>query len=759
MVAAAAWRRAVVWSQEAGLVPAEVVMRVSLVLRLARGLSLILTLCVAVPVAAFDGSSTLKGRLLHAFTGEPVAAAAVMLQETRQQATTAPDGAFTFGGLTPGRYHVVVVEPGFSSKHLEVQVSGPETTQDFKVEPELHFSEVVSVSAEPRDQFTSFQPTSVLAGQDLTRELASTVGATLLTQPGMALRSFGAAPARPVIRGLDGDRVLILEDGQRTGDLSSQSGDHGVTINPASASKIEVVRGPAMLMYGSNAIGGLVNVIADSVPDAVVTGVRGSATADLGSNAGQASGAADVWWGNARWALHAGGGGTRAGDYESPDGRIDNTQSRNGFGSVGLSWTGSKGYVGASYGYEDTRYGLPYVEDGLVELTPRRHLVNVKGEARNLGGFFTGVKGSFAARRYKHEEIVGSEVGTRFSNDTNELEVSATHRAAAGLSGAMGAWVMGRSFVAEGEEALSPPVDQRGVAAFLFEEFAWHHVTLQVGGRLDHASYTPSSGALPARTFTEFSGSVGLVYNPPIADHRTTYAISLARAARYPALEELYFFGPHPGNFAFEIGNPNLAPEHALGFDASFRWRSSRFSTEVTYFRNSIADYIFRNPVDESAVNMIDHGEFPVIEYLGRDSTLQGLEAHGDLRLAGHWFADFGADYVHGALQDTGEALPRIPPLRGRLGVHYQRNALTVGVEGTAVAKQDRVFGLETPTDGYSLLKLHASYSFKTGAATSTITARAENLTNELYRNHLSYVKDFVPEMGRTVKIVYRVEF
>ncbi len=733
--------------------------------RALRGLVLLLLLLSPVSAVAFDAGAILKGRLLHSFTGEPVPGAAVQIQETRQQATTGADGTFTFGGLAPGRYHIVVVEPGFSSKHLEVQVNLPETVQDFKVEPELHFSEVVSVSAEPRDQFTAYQPTSVLVGQDLTRELASTVGATLLSQPGMALRAFGAAPARPVIRGLDGDRVLILEDGQRTGDLSSQSGDHGITINPAAASKIEVVRGPAMLMYGSNAIGGLVNVIADSVPDAVVTGVRGAATADLGSNAGQASGAADVWWGNTTWALHAGGGGNRAGDYEAPDGRIDNTQSRNGFGSVGLSWTGAKGYLGASYGYEDTRYGLPYVEDGLVELTPRRHLVNVKGEARNLGGFFTSVKGSFAARRYRHEEIVGGEVGTSFANDTNELEVSATHRAVGGLSGAVGGWIMGRSFSAEGDEALSPPIDQQGLAAFLFEEFGWHHVTLQVGGRLDHAKYTPSGGTLPERTFTEFSGSVGLVYNPAFADHRTTFALSLARAARYPALEELYFRGPHPGNFAFEIGNPDLEAEHALGIDASVRWRSHRFSTELTYFRNSIAGYIFRNPIaelpeeEEEEHEGHDHGEFPVIEYVGRDSTLQGFEVHGDVRLAEAWLADFGVDYVRGTLQDTGEALPRIPPLRGRLGLRFQRNAFNVGVEGTAVAKQDRVFGAETPTGGYGTLKLHASYSFKTGGTTSTVTARAENVTNQLYRNHLSYVKDNVPEMGRTFKLVYRVEF
>jgi iron complex outermembrane recepter protein len=708
--------------------------------------------------SALAAGALLKGRLLHSMTGEPIAGAAVVIQETRQEAVSDSHGLFEFSGLKPGRYHVVVICPGFSSAHHEVLVPPAGATQDFAIDPELHFSEVVSVSAEPRDQFTTYQPTSVLTGQDLTRQLDSTLAGTLASQPGMAQRSFGAAPARPVIRGLDGDRILILEDGQRTGDLSSQSGDHGITINPAGASKIEVVRGPAMLLYGSNAIGGLVNVIANSVPTTRETGVRGAATADLGSNGGQATGAADLWWGNSTLALHVGGGGSRSGDYSTPEGVVDNTQSRNGFGSVGLSYTAGKGYLGGNYAYEDTRYGIPYVEDGQVELTPRRHLVNLRGEARNLDGFFSAVKGSFAARRYKHEEIVGGVTGTSFTNDTNELEVSATHRALGGLTGTVGAWVLDRSFSAEGEEALSPPVKQRGVAAFLYEEVAWHHVTLQFGGRLDHAQYAPESNDLPDRTFTEGSGSAGLVYNPALAGHRMTLAVSLARASRYPALEELYFHGPHPGNFAYEIGNADLEAEHALGFDASFRLRFARLSTEITYFRNDIANYIFRKPVE--GISADDEAEaFPVIRYVGLDSVLQGLELHGDASITPRWFAEFGADYVRGELKDSNAALPRIPPLRGRLGLRYQVNALAIGAEVTAVAKQDRTFGAETPTAGYGLLRLHASYSFKSGGATSTVTARAENVTDRLYRNHLSYVKDVVPEMGRAFKLVYRVEF
>jgi iron complex outermembrane receptor protein len=674
--------------------------------------------------AAPQAGALIKGQVLHSLTGEPVIGAKVIFQEDRRQTLTGTDGRFQFDRVKPGTYHLSVEAQGFSARHQEVTVKAPDTIINLLVDPELHFEEVVSVSAEPRDQFNSYQPTSVLTGQDLTRELGGTLASTLIQQPGVAERSFGAAPARPVIRGLDGDRVLILEDGQRMGDLSSQSGDHGITVNPASASKIEVVRGPATLIYGANAVGGLVNVISDAVPSEAVSGVKGGFTGDLGTNGGQAQGAADLWWGNARWALHAGGGGARNGDYSTPEGTVDNTQARSGFGSVGLSWTGARGYLGANYGYEDTRYGLPYVEEGNVELTPRRSMVNVRGEMK------------------------------AFRNDTHEFEFLGTHRNYGRFSGSFGARALDRSFSAVGDEALSPPVDQQGAAAFVYEEVTFHHATLQLGGRFDHASYAPKSVALPARDFSEFSGSVGVLIQPPAFDHRSSIAVSFARTSRYPALEELYFYGPHPGNFAFEIGNADLGAEHALGLDVSFRWRSARFSAEATYFRNRIDDYIFRNPIEGE----FEDG-FPVVEFMAADSVLQGVELHGDVQVASRIFADFGFDYVRGDLLDPDAPLPRIPPFRARGSLRYQVGAFNAGGEVTGVSAQDRVFGDETPTDGYGLLKLFTSYSWPTGNGVSTITARLDNATNTLYRNHLSYVKDFVPEKGRTFKLVYSIRF
>ena len=247
-------------------------------------------------------------------------------------------------------------------------------------------------------------------------------------------------------------------------------------------------------------------------------------------------------------------------------------------------------------------------------------------------------------------------------------------------------------------------------------------------------------------------------------------AVNLARSVRNPALEELYFFGPHAGNFAFEIGNPNLAPEKGIGLDVSFRVRGKRGSGEITFFRNDIADYIFRNPISEEEFDERfghdahddghGHGEeFPFVEFVGADSVLQGIEFHGDVHILQPLIAEFTFDMVRGELKGSGDPLPRIPPMRLIAGLRYQRDAFQAGGEMLFASEQDRVFGEETATDGYGLLKLFASYSFHRAGLVHTLTARVDNVANERYRNHLSYVKDLVREMGRDVRVVYSIRF
>ena len=478
---------------------------------------------------------------------------------------------------------------------------------DFAIDPELHFEEQTTVSGDDSQPVRSVPADGGTPGQDLTKQLGMSLGATLESQPGVAARSFGPAPARPVIRGLDGDRVQILQDGQRMGDLSSQSGDHSVTVNPAAASRIDVVRGPATLLYGANADWRPRQCITEDIPTRPMSGVEGNVIFDVGSAAREAATAADIRAGDGRFALHAGGGGRRSGDVETPEGELDNSQSRGGFGNVGLSWTGDKKYVGGSYGYDDTKYGIPIVEGGEIQLTPRRHAVGLRAGGQGLTGALDSYRATFSVRRYKHEELEGAEVGTAFKNNTDEVELlarSSRDWADEGTGGRLDSSIV-RS--APGAEALSPNVDQRALSAFLFEEVTWPHFRFQFGGRVDNTRYTPVGEG--ERSFTSGSGSVGHAVHSPGARERLTFAVSLARAARNPALEELFYFGPHPGNFAFEIGNPDLEPEHALGFDASMRWRHARASGEVTYFRNDIRDY--RVPQPDQPEELEDRmGEF-----------------------------------------------------------------------------------------------------------------------------------------------------
>jgi iron complex outermembrane receptor protein len=709
--------------------------------------------------AGAQQSGSLSGTLTNSLSGDVIPNAIVVLESPSftRHGQSGADGKYLIGDVPPGSYHLVVRADGYLPSRTEVTITAGGQTSDLRINPELHFSEVTSVSPDTKSQFESFQATNVLGGQELTKELQGTLGATIENQPGVALRSFGPGPARPVIRGLDGDRVLVVEDGLRMGDLSSQSGDHGVNVNPASASRIEVVRGPATLLYGANAIGGLVNVITNEIPNAPVNAPTGSFTADAGTAAEEGGAAGQVTVGTGNVAVHFSGSGRRAGDYRSPDAEIPNSFSRAGFAQVGLAYTTDTGYFGGSYAYDRTHYGIPFVEEGETNLNPRRQIFTVRGEKRNIGSIFDSVRGSFGVRRYRHDEKDGEEIATSFENNTTELELLGHHKALGRMKGSIGATVLTRDFSATGEEALSAPVDQKGFSAYLYEEVgASPHAQIQFGGRVERAKFDPTEDQ--PRSFTNFSGSVGLLLLPT---DTTTIAFSVARASRNPALEELYFHGPHAGNNAFENGDPNLDSEHALGFDASVRWRGTRAAGEVTYFVNRIDNFIFRE-----LTGAVEDG-LPESFFVQSDARLQGIESHVDINVAPALWLEGGVDYVRGDLTALDKPLPRMPPLRGRAGLRFQKNAFEAGADGVFTAKQDRIYTIVTPegrvgetlTDGYNLLKVYGSYTFGTARAASTITARLDNATDTLYHNHLNYLKDLAPEMGRNFRIVYSVKF
>jgi len=719
---------------------------------------LVFALAAVSPAAA--QTATISGTLTNALSGDPVANAPVTLQSpaTMRQTRSGADGRYSFSEVTPGKYEIVVRIDGFLPSRTNVDVNGTTLTSDVQLSPELHFSEVTSVSPDAKDSFVSFQSTEALGGQELTKELQPTLGATLENQAGVALRSFGPGPARPVIRGMDGDRVLIAENGLRMGDLSSQSGDHGVNVNPASAERIEVVRGPATLLYGANAIGGLVNVVTNEIPTAPVTKATGLLTFDAASGAPGGGSAGNVTVGNGRFAVNLAAAGRRQNDFKSPEGTVPNSFNRAGMAQVGASYTAPNGFLGASFGYDKTHYGIPLVEAGQTNLNPRRQNFTVRGEKRGMGSFFDSFRGSLGVRRYRHDEQDGEEVVTSFRNDTSELELLAHHGAGGKVRGAIGGSVLTREFEATGEEALSPVVDQKGFATYLYEEVsASSRVQLQVGGRVDRSTFRPQA-LEPNTDFTNFSGSFGLVVTPTQA---TSLAFSVARASRNPALEELYFHGPHPGNDAVENGNPDLESEHAVGVDASLRWRNAVASGEITFFANRINNFIFRRFTGDV------EDDLAVTEFDQADARMAGMESHLDVRVGPIVWLEGGLDYVRGDLTSLDLPMPRVPPLRGLAGLHVRKNAFEAGIDGTFTAKQDRVYALafgrttvgETPTGGYNVAKIFASYTFGSTTTANTITVRLDNATNTLYRNHLNYLKDLAPEMGRNFAVVYSLRF
>ncbi|WP_396625118.1 TonB-dependent receptor [Luteitalea sp.] len=740
----------------------------------ATGLLVVATLGVA-PALAQPGAAQLRGRVVAGETKTPLPGVTITVEERGTTAVTDDAGAFVIAAPGTGVVHVRASAPGFLPSRREVTMSASTEAIEIVLQDDLHYAEAVTVGPAPRDPFESYQPTSVLAGQELDIKAEGSLGALLRNEPGVAERSLGPGPSRPIIRGQDGDRVLIMQNSQRTGDLSSQSGDHGVTINPAAATQVEVVRGPATLLYGANAIGGLVNVIDSQIPTRPTSRMTGNTQVDLATNAGQASGAGDLTVGNGRWALNLGASARRAGEYETPEGPVDNSQSRGVFGSVGVARTTADSYLGAAVQLDDMRYGVPVVHGGEIELTPRRQVYNGRGEARNLDGVFSSVRGSVAYHRYRHDEIEGDAIGTQFSNDLLDLDLRATHAPVGRMTGTVGVSGYGRAFEAIGEEALSPRVEQRVFSAFSYQEVAWSHLTLQFGGRYDHTTYAPEGG-LRARTFDNVSFSVGSLFRP---SEQSTLAVSFARAARNPALEELYFFGEHAGNLSFEIGNEDLDSEVAYGLDVSYRVRLPRVSAEVTYFNNTVDNYIFRNEISEEEFEERypdeghgedhdhDHGhehegeyeEYPYVEFIARDARLQGVEAHADVDLSGGFHLELGVDTVYGEQRASGDPLPRIPPVRFTGGLRYHRNALQLGAQVVSAAEQDRVYGVETPTDGFTTLRLFGAYSIQAGRVVHTISGRFDNVTDQLFRNHLSLVKDLVPEMGRNARITWSVKF
>ena len=405
-------------------------------------------------------------------------------------------------------------------------------------------------------------------------------------------------------------------------------------------------------------------------------------------------------------------------------------QSRGAFVNLGGAWTSPRGFVGANYGYDDTRYGIPFVEEGRIQLTPRRHTVNLKAEARNLTGLFDSVRVSTGIRRYKHDELEGKEVGTQFRNDSGEFDALAGHRAFGRLKGSVGVWGLTRAFEATGAEALSHR---------LTSVPSRRSCPRRSPGRTSSSSSAPVSITRASSSKGESDRSdlqqlLGLGRIAPSAERRGQRRGESREGIAEPRPGRALFSGPSSGKLCVRARKPGPRFRARAGVRPVDEMAALARIGRGDVFRNDIADYIFRNPTGEVEEEFPSSSSRAPTACYKASSLIWTSSSHRFSAPKRGWTMS-GAE-----LKASGDPLPRMPPLRGRLGLRYQRNALQAGGEVMTAAAQEKV-SEETPTDGYTLLKLFASYSFTSGSVLSTVTARFENVTNELSRNHLSSSK------------------
>lgn len=752
---------------------------------------LISTLSAAAETAAAPPSGRIDGIVTLSGPGTPIHHATIVLLPSGRTAETGDDGAFSFANVPPGQYALLAHMHALSDERKVIEVLSGQTAQvafSLRLQP-VREAVTVTATGEHAEVMETFQSVLSKENYELTGKAAApSLGDMLDGEAGVAKRSFGPGTGRPVIRGFDGDRVLVLQDGLRTGTLSSSSGDHGEPVDPSAIERVEVVRGPATLLYGSNAIGGVVNVLTEHhiLHQHPHEGLRGSVTATGGTANAMGGGFGNFEFGRNHWIFYASGGGSRTGDYNTPLRRIENSSTEMKQATGGVGRYSEKFSFNLGYGLQEGIYGVPVnpgeegdhaavgngiqssvlahavgstsllaplEEDeehhhGAVSLKWRRHNTRLHGILRDLGPLIDHLQISTGYTDWNHTELEGAEIGTRFFNKQFVYRGAFTQRRRGLLEGSFGFWGMTRRFDSQGAEAIAPKVSQNGIAFFALEEVSFKRFRLQFGGRLENNRYTPNG--LTARSFTGASASAG-IFVPLWKDGAAV--VNYMHSYRAPSLEELYNNGPHPGNAVYEIGNSRLKRELSDGVDIALRHRGRRFRMETNLYRYQMHDFVFFQPTGEQ-----DHG-YPVAEYQQAGARFMGAESRIEAALHPSLWLLLGFDAVDANLSASRQNLPRIPPARGRLGFDYRYKNLSVRPELVLTNRQFQIAPIETPTAGYALVNLNANYTWATQHLMHTITASSFNLGGRLYRNHLSFIKAYAPEIGRGIRLTYTINW
>lgn len=644
-----------------------------------------------------------------------------------------------------------------------------------------------------RSQQDILSGTSVLSGVDLVRDLKPTIGDTLTSQPGVSATSFGPNASRPILRGFQGERVRVLTDGIGSFDVSNTSVDHAVVINPLTADRIEVLRGPSALLFGSAAIGGVVNVVDSRIPRLVPDEpihLEGIATYGSAADERTISGALEAPLSD-KLVFHLDGSYSKTDDLDtgthiltpslraeaaaSSDpaiaaladlrGKLPNSASETWNVAGGLALITEGGNLGFSVSHFDSLYGVPVrysldpsVEAEEVRLDMKQTRADLRAEIDAGGGILDKIRFRAGFADYQHSELEETgEVGTTFFNQGLEARLELLQAKRGGWEGAVGGQMLIRHFDVEGEEKFLPKNETRQLGLFTLQSVDFGKLRAEAGARYEYSDVSASADSdigNPSlkKTFNSFSGSLGASY--ALADG-WRLGINGSHSQRAPSAEELFANGPHAGTQSFEVGDPNLEKEKSWGVEATLHGSGEGYSFSASAYHSWFDNYIY-----DERTGLIE-GDLPVFQYRQGKARYYGFEAEGSVKLAqlgGFAFnLDGLADYVRARIVNVGPA-PRIPPLRMLAGLEAQGERLQGRLEVEHVWDQKRLALNETPTDDYTLV--NASISFKPIADNgTTIILSANNIFDVEARRHASFLKDYAPLAGRDFRISTRFMF
>jgi iron complex outermembrane receptor protein len=700
----------------------------------------------------------------------PLAGVRVSLIETGRITTTDSRGRYRFADVARGSYGLSFAMVGYAPVVYRVRMEGSDLTLDAMLLPSLVELPDVQVTASPlaTTALNSPQPTSVLGSADLAITGAPTLGETASSLPGVRSASTGAGIGKPVIRGLSSNRVLVLADGQRM--ETAQWGDeHGPSIETANAARIEVIRGPASVLYGSDALGGVINVVARPLPDALdkPSFVAASAEATYATNNDMPVGTLAVEGADGGFGFRVSGTARNAGDIRTPDGPLDNSglSTVGGEGSLGLrsGW----GSASLTYAHRDERLEIHEDPAQAPDATPFQRIAEDRVHLKAmlpLGESHLDVSGGFERnhRREFHEDGA-TEVALGLQTQSWTGDVRLHHPAVGPFAGIFGVSGERSSLGTYGEEALVPANRVMSGGLYLSEQASLTRWELSVGVRGDvrrlNVEDDDRLGVTgQARNYGAVSGSLGALFH---ASERTALVLNVGRGFRAPSAFELFANGVHEGTVRFERGDPTLSNEHSFNTDLSFRVASSRVSAEVGGFLNLVDNYIYPTPTGGTD----QASGFPVFQFTQGNARLMGFEAVAEYHPSASLHFRTTADYVEGQNTDLDQPLPFVPPLRATYAIQIEGNDIGplggpyFSVQGETNLKQVRLAPDDVAPDGKTLLHLGGGFNWTVARRTVTLDIQVRNLFDTPYTSFLSRYKRYALDPGRNVIVRARTSF